>query len=256
MQIVTLYEREEPKEQFLTAELRRLYGGDLSFCAPHSNRPYVIANFVETIDGVVSFRIPGRSDGGEISGGSAEDRFVMGLLPSVSDAVLVGSGTLHGDPGHVRIPPFIYPEGKELYAELRRKLGKPPLPLNVVLTASGKIDLGDPTFHTDGLPTAIVTTNEGASRIASEHGDIPDIAVCSAGDAVSPTIFGQAIAAKVIDEFFLTLAPQIAGRQTVAQRPSIAGETLFLPETAPWFELRSVKRAFDHLLLRYSSLQT
>jgi riboflavin biosynthesis pyrimidine reductase len=279
MQIVTLYERQEPNEQFLTPELRQLYGGDLSFPAPHSNRPYVIANFVETIDGVVSFHIPGRSGGGEISGGSAEDRFVMGLLRGVSDAVLVGSGTLHGDPGHVRIPAFIYPEAKELYAELRRKLGKPPLPLNVVLTASGKIDLGEPTFHTDGLTTAIVTTNEGASRIASEHGDISDIAVRSTGEAVSttpgavlkiladefgirlllheggPTIFGQAIAAKVIDEFFLTLAPQIAGRQTAAQRPSIAGETLFLPETAPWFELRSVKRAFDHLLLRYTSLQ-
>src|SRR5215470_11695967 len=117
-------------------------------------------------DGVVSFRIPGCSGGGEISGGSAEDRFVMGLLRSVSDAVLVGSGTLHGDPGHVRIPAFIYPEAKELYAELRQKLGKPPLPLNVVLTVSGKIDLGEPTFHTDGLRTAIVTTNEGASRIA------------------------------------------------------------------------------------------
>ena len=38
MQIVTLYEREEPKEQFLTPELRQLYGGDLSFPAPHSNR--------------------------------------------------------------------------------------------------------------------------------------------------------------------------------------------------------------------------
>jgi hypothetical protein len=77
MQIVTLYEREEAKEQFLTPELQRLYGGDLSFPEPHGSRPYVIGNFVETIDGVVSFRIPGRSGGGEISGGSDEDRFVM-----------------------------------------------------------------------------------------------------------------------------------------------------------------------------------
>jgi len=42
MQIVTLYEREEPKEQFLTPELQRLYGGGLSFPEPRSNRPYVI----------------------------------------------------------------------------------------------------------------------------------------------------------------------------------------------------------------------
>ena len=55
----------------------------------------------------------------------------MGLLRSVADAVLVGSGTLHGDPGHVRIPAFIYPEAKELYAELRRKLGKPSLIMTV-----------------------------------------------------------------------------------------------------------------------------
>src|SRR5215469_18821674 len=279
MQIITLYEREEPKEQFLTLELQRLYGGDLYFPEPHSNRPYVIGNFVETIDGVVSFGIPGHSGGREISGSSDEDRFVMGLLRSVSDAVLVGSRTFHEDPGHVRIPAFIYPEAKDLYAELRRKLGKPPLPLNVVLTASGKIDLDEPTFHTDGLPTAIVTTKEGASRIASEHGDIPHIAVRSTGEAVSttpgavlkiladefgirlllheggPTIFGQSLAAKMIDELFLTLAPQIAGRQSVAQRPSIVGETLFLPETAPWFGLRSIKRAWDHLLLRYTSSQ-
>src|SRR6266480_6513559 len=168
-------------------ELADVYDGDLSFPGPHADRPYVIANFVQTIDGVVSFGIPGRSGGGEISGGSAEDRFVMGLLRSVADAVLVGSGTLHGDPGHVRIPAFIYPEAKELYAELRRKLGKPPLPLNVVLTASGKIDLGEPTFHTDGLATAIVTTKEGASRIASDHGDIPHITVRSTGEAISTT---------------------------------------------------------------------
>jgi putative ABC transport system substrate-binding protein len=33
--------------------------------------------------------------------------------------------------------------------------------------AAALLDLGEPTFHTPGLPTAIVTTNEVASRIAS-----------------------------------------------------------------------------------------
>jgi hypothetical protein len=111
MRIATLYERERPAGR-LGCELIRLYDGDFCFPAPPPERPHVIANFVQTIDGVVSFRIPGRSGGGEISGGSAEDRFVMGLLRSIADAVLVGSGTLHGDPGHVRTPEFIYPEAK------------------------------------------------------------------------------------------------------------------------------------------------
>jgi riboflavin biosynthesis pyrimidine reductase len=277
MQIITLYEREKAKAEFLGPDLLRLYGSDLSIPEPKNGRPYVIGNFVETIDGVVSFQIPGRSGGGEVSGGSAEDRFVMGLLRSVADAVLVGSGTLHGDPGHVRIPEFVYPEAKELYAGLRRRLGKPRLPLNVIVTSSGRVDLNEPTFHTEGLSALIITTAGGASRIASDHGDISPIAVRSTGESGlttpeallrilyrefkvrlllhegGPAVFGQFLAAKLIDELFVTLAPQIAGRTSKVQRPSIAGETLFLPETAPWFEVESVKQGSSRLPLRYAA---
>jgi len=203
----------------------------------------------------------------------------MGLLRSISDAVLVGARTLHHDSGHVRVPAFIYPQAGELYTELRRRLGKPPLPLNVVVTGTGRIDLDEPTFHTDGLPTAIMTTNAGAARLAADYGDISPIAVRTTGEAGSPSpaavlkilanefavrlllheggplVFGQSLAANLIDELFLTVAPQIAGRLSLAQRPSMAGETAFLPETAPWFELLNIKRAGDHLLLRYARHQ-
>ena len=276
MEILTLYEREKPKESLLTPELEQLYGGGLFFRSP-GDRPYVIGNFVQTMDGIVSFGIPGQSGGGPISGESADDQFVMGLLRSSADAVLIGSGTLHGDPGHVRIPQFIYPDAEELYAALRKKLGKPALPLNVVLTASGRVDLREPTFHTKNLRTAIITTEEGASRILSEHGDVSPIAIRSTGEtglttprAVlsllkkefgvelllhegGPTVFGEFIAAELVDELFLTVAPQIAGRRNRSQRLSIAGATMFQPGTAPWFSLVSVKRGSGHLLLRYAS---
>jgi hypothetical protein len=52
----------------LSPELHRLYGGDLHFPEASENRPYVIGNFVATLDGVVSYQIPGKSGGGEISG--------------------------------------------------------------------------------------------------------------------------------------------------------------------------------------------
>ncbi len=275
MQIETLYERDEPKPSLLTPELERLYGGGLSFAASLADRPYVIGNFVETMDGVVSFGIPGQSGGGPISGESAEDRFVMGLLRSVADAVLIGTGTLHGDPGHVRIPEFIYPEAKDLYASVRKKLGKPRLPLNVILTASGRVDFNEPTFHTENLRTVIVTTVEGAARIMSDHAHASHIAIRSTGESGlttpgrvldllrnefgvqlllhegGPTVFGEFVAAEMIDELFLTLAPQIAGRRREDHRLSIAGPAAFLPEAAPWFSLLSVKRASGHLLLRY-----
>ena len=44
------------------------YGGDLWFPPSGPERPYVIGNFVSTVDGVVSYRIAGKSGGGDISG--------------------------------------------------------------------------------------------------------------------------------------------------------------------------------------------
>lgn len=280
MQIVTLFERCRPKEPFLTPGLQHLYGGDLFFPPPPDGRPYVIGNFVETIDGVISYDIPGRSGGDKISGDNAEDLFSMGLLRSAADAVLFGSGSLRAARGHLRIPEFVYPPAKDLFVGLRAKLGKPAAPLSVVLTASGKIDLDEPTFHTPGLRAVVITTEVGASRLASRHGDkLSGIAVRSTGEAESTTpaailkilgdefgvrfllheggaiAFGLFLSAKMVDELFLTIAPQIAGRQSSLRRPSIAGEALFLPETAPWFCLESVKQATNHLLLRYLSAQ-
>ena len=52
----------------LSPELHHLYGGDLHFPEASDSRPYVIGNFVATLDGVVSYQIPGKSGGGEISG--------------------------------------------------------------------------------------------------------------------------------------------------------------------------------------------
>lgn len=276
MNIATLYEKKDSAKEFLIPELQKLYGGDLSFPEKPKGRPYVIGNFVETIDGVVSFLIPGRSSGQPISCGSREDHFVMGLLRSVADAVLIGSGTLRGDPGRVRIPEVIYPEAKGLYADLRKKLGKSPLPMNVVLTASGKIDPDEPTFHTEGLRSAIITTEEGLAYINNSYaGKLDGVVVHSTGESGStspdevlkvltnefgtalllheggPAVFGQFLADQKIDELFLTVAPQIAGRSKTKGRPSIAGETIFSPETAPWLDLASIKRGSDHLLLRY-----
>jgi hypothetical protein len=94
---------------FLTPPLLRLYGGDLAFSEPH-DRPYVFGNFVTTLDGVVSFKIPGKSAGGPISGFSEPDHFVMGLLRASADAVVIGAGTLRDDPGRVRASRSIYPE--------------------------------------------------------------------------------------------------------------------------------------------------
>jgi riboflavin biosynthesis pyrimidine reductase len=276
--LATIYERSTVGGQpVLTEPLRLLYGGDLAF-PRRPDQPWVVANFVQTLDGVVSYAIRGRSGGGEISGFDAADRFVMGLLRSCADAVMVASGTLHADSGHVRTPSFIYPEAQDLYTALRSQAsGRRTDPLNVIVTGSGRVDLSEPTFRTPGLETLIVTTNEGERRLWSEHGQRLGVtrvrAVAEAGPVPpaaiigvlqrefgvelllhegGPRLLGAFLAAGRVDELFLTLAPQVAGREAPA-RPGLAEGAAFLPETAPWFDLQSVKRAGNHLFLRLSA---
>jgi len=66
-----------------------------------------------------------------------------------------------------------------------------------------------------------------------------------------PSLFGEFMAAQAVDELFLTLSPQIAGRMPDAMRPALVQGTEFMPECAPWFQLLSVKQSADHLYLRY-----
>lgn len=260
----------------LTTELKALYGSDLRFPVL-TDRPYVIGNFVQTLDGVASYSIPGQSGGGPIAGDSAEDRFLMGLLRSCVDAVMVGSGTLHGDPGHVRIPRFIYPDAENLYETFRKEVLKKREvnPLNVILSGSGRVDLAEPTFHTPDLKTVIITTPAGKKQLEGAYGDalsVTEIRVVSEGGAVSPRsilkilqedygvqlllheggprLFGEFLTARLLDELFLTITPQVAGRARANPRPSFAEEAAFRPENAPWFRLMTLKQAGDHLLLR------
>jgi riboflavin biosynthesis pyrimidine reductase len=66
-----------------------------------------------------------------------------------------------------------------------------------------------------------------------------------------PALFGQFLAVEALDELFLTLSPQIAGRTSGAMRPGLVQGTEFMPACAPWFQLLSVKQRAEHLYLRY-----
>ena len=66
-----------------------------------------------------------------------------------------------------------------------------------------------------------------------------------------PSVFGQFLREKMIDELFLSIAPQIAGRSHLVNRPSIGGDELFLPETAPWLKLQNLKKGANLLFFHY-----
>src|SRR3954451_8581715 len=114
--IQTLIDRERDRfERALPQALRDLYDGDLSFGTSNAELPFVIANFVTTLDGVVSYGIEGDAGGSTISGADPADRFIMGLLRASADAIVVGARTVHdSDPQSLWIPEYTYPDAKHL----------------------------------------------------------------------------------------------------------------------------------------------
>ncbi|MBV9710949.1 MAG: dihydrofolate reductase family protein, partial [Ktedonobacteraceae bacterium] len=168
--IITLYEREPAAPDTLPAVLATYYGG--SFTLPTqevSIRPYVIANFVETLDGIVSYNAPGQTGGGLISGNNAQDKMVMGLLRASADAVILGSSSLRIDANHLRIPSYIAPAFSAEYDAFRTQQRRQERwPMSVVVTGSGDIDPQDRTFHTPGLRVVIATTEQGRAYLTQQ----------------------------------------------------------------------------------------
>lgn len=238
------------------------------------HRPSLVGNMVSTLDGVVTLNIPGQAGGGPISGFDAHDRAVMGLLRAVADAVIVGAGTLRAVPEHRWTAPFIAPAYAEVYQELRTRLGKLEFPLNVIVTARGEIDLTLPVFQSGEIPVLLVTTTEGEARLPKQLlpplvqiAAVPRVALLEAPQIVQavcaaracqiilleggPRLLGAFFAAQLLDELFLTLAPQLAGRDPSTQRAGLIEGHLFAPEFPLWGSLLSVKRSGSHLFLRY-----
>ena len=75
----------------------RRYTGSPAF--PRPARPYIVANFVSTIDGVVSLGVSDGTDSSTVGAGSEADRYVMAMLRAAAGAVVIGAGTPPCDAG-------------------------------------------------------------------------------------------------------------------------------------------------------------
>jgi riboflavin biosynthesis pyrimidine reductase len=262
------------REVPLPAELKRLYG---KFRLPVvRSKAWVCTNFVSTLDGVVSLHTKGHAAGGDISGFSTQDRMVMGLVRAVADVVIVGSGSLKADPQAVWTPEAICPELASGYRRLRTVLGKRGPALNVIVSASGALDLALPVFSSGQVPALILTTEVGAKRL-NRHKLPAAVQVRAlrrgAGEFQArlilrelsrrtgiervlveggPNLLGDFYKQRLIDEQFLTLAPQIAGREVGDGRPGLVMGQTFAPRDSLWGDLIDVRRGSSHLYLRYS----
>ena len=254
--------------------LTRLYG-EFRLPRPQSGF-YVYSNFVSTLDGVVSLQVKGHSGGGDISGFSAQDRMVMGLLRAAADAVIVGSGTLAADPDHLWTPEGICPELKDDYRRLDAAMRKPAAALNVIVSASGSLNLRLPVFSSGTVPALVITTARGAKRllrhkvpdslhvhaIRRHAGEIPAHEILEivgrsiAGKRIlvegGPRLLGTFYKERLLDEQFLSLAPQLSGRETGDARMSLVMGETFAPNDSRWGKLLDVRAGRRLLFLRYA----
>jgi riboflavin biosynthesis pyrimidine reductase len=191
--------------------------GDLGLNAhAHEERPWVITNFATTADGRAT--IDGRS--GPI--GDEGDMEVFRRLRTQIDALLIGTRTL----GIERYGRAV--RRPELRAA-RAALGLAPEPLVATVSRSGELPLEIPLFAEPEahvvvftipdapepscparvdlvrLDPAELTLTTALRHLRTEHG--VGSLLCEGG----PTLMSALLHERLVDEVFLTLAPQLAG---------------------------------------------
>jgi riboflavin biosynthesis pyrimidine reductase len=244
-------------------QLETLYGAAIGF-----EEPCVVANFVESLDGVVAVPTLPRSHA-VIGDESEADRFVLALLRACADAVVVGSGTLLASPmGTWRID-RAYPPAAEALAGLRARRGRSEQPLVVVVTTGASLDPAHPVLESGALllttkgagaglrasvPAAaeVVAVNDGATVDLGLALDVLRDRGCSVVlSEAGPSMFGSLLASRLVDELFLTVSPVLAGRAAAARLGLVEGVEL-MPQTRVAGRLRSVRTHDSHLFLRYA----
>jgi riboflavin biosynthesis pyrimidine reductase len=242
--------------------LRELYGGGLDF-----DETRVVANFVETVDGVVAIPDLPRSNT-LIAAESEADRFVMGLLRASADAILVGSGTMRASPTGTWQPERVYPPAAEAFAELRRLRRRPESPTVAFVTGGGSFDPAHPALERCAI---VLTTRRAAAELRACVPAASEVVAVNDGDQVDlqqaltclherghslilseggPTLFASLLASGVVRELFLTISPLLAGRAAHSRLSLVKGVEL-LPDAAAVLQLLSARRHENHLFLRY-----
>jgi riboflavin biosynthesis pyrimidine reductase len=248
-----------------------IYGSAVTF--PDS-RPHLFANFVETVDGVVAFGDRGGWNASLVSMSSEVDRRLMALLRALADSILIGAGTFRTAKRHQWSPGGVVPHEAASFDDLRAALRGPDserAPLYVV-TASGELDPSHEALSEPETRVTILTTRAGAARLGSSLP--PEVAIVALGERDEidpaalvrvvrersgglilceggPTLLGDLARARLVDELFLTIAPQLAGRDEQHRRLGLVEAFAATPEEAPRLLLHSLRRAREHLFVRY-----
>jgi riboflavin biosynthesis pyrimidine reductase len=213
-----------------------------------SGRPWVTTNMVMSLDGAFS------TEG--VSGGlsSGEDHELFLAQRSLADVILVGAST-------VRAENYRRPSVSDEAARIRATRGQDPTPRIVITSKSLSLPDDVPLLHGD--PPAPMLAHPADSDLGNAPGGVElleagndDVdfelllrllsergaghVVCEGG----PGVLGQLAARGLIDEYMLTISPQLVGGEHVGLLAGAEAQD-------ERFALHRVLRAGDHLMLSY-----
>ncbi|MDQ2733380.1 MAG: dihydrofolate reductase family protein [Armatimonadota bacterium] len=266
-----------PEHGLLTDDLAAIYGSNLYLpqSAESETRPFVYANFVSSLDGVVSYNLPDNPNGSIVGGGSDGDLFILCLLRACAEAVIVGWNSVRSEGGTARTAAAADPRRRDLYTDLRRQLYGNKRPLNVILSGSGQLDFSQSIFHNDELDVLIVVPESAEAGVKDAVLSLPHTAyhVMDGSNDLDPVqvlhllrksrglrrclleggprVMGSFLRSGCVDELFLTLSPRVAGRSEESQRPGFVSGVAFDPKNSPPASLVSLRRQGDYLFSRY-----
>ena len=215
-------------------------------------RPSVRLNMIVSVDGGTSW--------GGVSGGlgGPADKALFGVLRSLTDMVLVASGTMRAE----HYGPAVLPEAVQA---ARRARGQTEVPAIAVVSASCDFDFDAPFFTGAVERPVILTAGSSASDDRARAAEVADVLIV--GDDLvdlraaldelgkrgartvlaegGPTLNGELARAGLLDELCVTLAPLLASGDA---KRIIAGSMLDKLEA---LRIRSICEQDGYLFLRY-----
>ena len=216
-------------------------------------RPYVLINMVSSVDGRTTLE-------GKVSGiGSATDRRTMRTLRSRADAVMIGAGTLRAE---------------KLTLGLDEADGVPQ-PLAIIVTHTGDVPLEDHLIVKGGQEVLILLSDAAPRRVVERLRNLAPVmrAPADSTGAVDldrallalraergveslvveggPSLNHALISRHLVDELFVTVAPEVLGGSADQTLTLLQGPTLPARDR-PTLDLVSIHLSGGELFLRYA----
>jgi riboflavin biosynthesis pyrimidine reductase len=220
---------------------------------PRNNlRPSVRLNMIVSVDGGTSW------DGVSGALGGSADKALFNVLRSLTDIVLVASGTMRGE--------HYGPAVLELSIQSRRlENGQTAVPKIAVVSHTCQFDWTTPFFTSAAERPIVITVSSAAGADRARASEVAEVIIAGETDvdlprAIAelgsrgaksvlaeggPTLNGELAKAHLLDELCVTLSPLLASGDA---KRIIVGSAL---ENLEPLDLRSICEEDNYLFLRY-----